>query len=214
MSGPTSVFSSRPGPSRSRSARSQIILRSRSWTFSCTTSRLVAVHRWPVVPKAPHSTPSSARSKSASSITSIAFLPPISSDSRLCIRPQVAPMIAPVSVEPVKEITVIAGCSTIALPTTEPSPCTSCTASGGSPASRRISTSRWAVCGTSSAGLKITAFPHSSAGNIFQVGIASGKLNGVMSPARPIGRRKLIAHLWRSSDGTVRPNSRRPSVCA
>jgi len=32
--------------------------------------------------------------------------------------------------------------------------------------------------------------------------------------ATPIGRRKLIAHLLRSSDGTVRPNSRRPSVWA
>ena len=70
------------------------------------------------------------------------------------------------------------------------------------------------MCGTSSAGLKITAFPHRSAGNIFQVGIAIGKLNGVMSPATPIGRRKLIAHLLRSSEGTVRPNSRRPSVWA
>jgi len=70
------------------------------------------------------------------------------------------------------------------------------------------------VWGTSSAGLKITAFPHRSAGNIFHVGIASGKLNGVMSPATPIGRRKLIAHLLRSSEGTVRPNSRRPSVWA
>ena len=70
------------------------------------------------------------------------------------------------------------------------------------------------MCGTSSAGLMITAFPQSSAGNIFHVGIASGKLNGVMSPTTPIGRRKLIAHLVRSSDGTVWPNSRRPSVAA
>ncbi len=45
------------------------------------------------------------------------------------------------------------------------------------------------MCGTSSAGLKITAFPQSSAGNIFHVGIASGKLKGVISPAIPIGRR-------------------------
>jgi hypothetical protein len=37
----------------------------------------------------------------------------------------------------------------------------------------------------------------------YQVGIASGKLNGVMIPATPIGRRKLIAHLLRNSLGTV-----------
>jgi hypothetical protein len=70
------------------------------------------------------------------------------------------------------------------------------------------------VCGTSSAGLKTTAFPQSSAGNIFHVGMASGKLKGVMMPATPIGRRKLIAHLLRSSLGTVCPKRRRPSVAA
>ena len=55
---------------------------------------------------------------------------------------------------------------------------------------------------------------HAAPGNIFQVGIAIGKLNGVMMPATPIGRRKLIAHLLRISLGTVWPNSRRPSLAA
>src|SRR5438046_406623 len=159
MRGPTSVLASSPGPRRSRSARSHTILSSLSCTRSCTTRRLVAVQRWPVVPNAPHSAPSRARSRSASSMTSIAFLPPISSERRLCIRPHVAPMTDPVSVDPVNETTGTSGCSTIALPTTEPSPWTSCTTSGGRPASSRISTSRCAVWGTSSAGLKITAFP-------------------------------------------------------
>ena len=84
----------------------------------------------------------------------------------------------------------------------------------GSPAANRISTSTWPVCGTSSLGLKTHAFPQSSAGNIFHVGMAIGKLNGQMSPATPMGRRYDIAHLFRSSDGTVRPNSWRPSVAA
>ena len=74
------------------------------------------------------------------------------------------------------------------------------------------------VCGTSSAGLKTTAFPHSSAGNIFQVGIASGKLNGVMSPPTPIGpavaHRPLAAQLatarcGRRAGGPRWPRSRR-----
>ena len=77
-----------------------------------------------------------------------------------------------------------------------------------------ISTRTVPVCGTSSAGLNTQAFPQSSAGNIFHVGIAIGKLNGVMMPQTPIGRRKLIAHLFRSSLGTVCPKSRRPSVAA
>src|SRR3989454_4740016 len=55
-------------------------------------------------------------------LSSIAFLPPISSERRLCIRPHVAPMTDPVSVDPVNETTGTSGCSTIALPTTEPSP--------------------------------------------------------------------------------------------
>ena len=122
-------------------------------------------------------------------MTIMAFLPPISSDTRLCIRPQVSPMIAPVAVDPVKEITGTSGCSTSALPTVSPRPCTSWITSGGRPASSRISTSRWTVWGTSSDGLMITVFPQRSAGNIFQVGIASGKLKGVIRPTMPMGRR-------------------------
>src|SRR5216117_503362 len=53
MRGPTSVLASSPGPRRSRSARSHTILTSLSCTRSCTTRRLVAVQRWPVVPNAP-----------------------------------------------------------------------------------------------------------------------------------------------------------------
>ena len=70
------------------------------------------------------------------------------------------------------------------------------------------------MCGTSSLGLKTHAFPHTSAGNIFQVGMARGKLNGAMIPATPIGRRKLMAHLFAISLGTVRPASWRPTVAA
>ena len=99
------------------------------------------MQRCPVVPNAPQSTPSSASSRSASSSTICAFLPPISSDSRLCIRPHVSPTTRPVSVDPVNEITGTSGCSTIAAPTVSPLPCTSWMTSGGSPASSRISTS-------------------------------------------------------------------------
>jgi hypothetical protein len=82
------------------------------------------------------------------------------------------------------------------------------------PASSRISTRSETVCGVSSAGLMTTVFPQTSAGNIFQVGMASGKLNGVMSPQTPMGRRTLMAHLLASSDGTVWPKRRRPSTPA
>src|SRR3990170_2775968 len=73
--------------------------------------------------------------------------------------------------------------------------------SGGRPASSRISTRRWAVWGTSSEGLSTTAFPQSSAGNIFQVGIAMGKLKGVNRPRHadgsPVAHGPLAAELAR-----------------
>ena len=119
------------------------------------------------------------------------------------MRPHVSPTKRPVSVLPVNEMTGTWGCSTSAFPTTSPMPCTSWITSGGRPASIRISTSTVLVCGTSSACLRITALPHRSAGNAFHVGMASGKLNGVMRPHTPIGRRMLIAHLVASSLGTV-----------
>jgi hypothetical protein len=62
--------------------------------------------------------------------------------------------------------------------------------------------------------LNTTLFPQASAGKIFQVGIAIGKLNGVMIPHTPMGRRKVIAHLSGSSEGTVKPNARRHSAAA
>ena len=50
-----------------------------------------------------------------------------------------------------------------------------------------------------STGLKTTVLPVTSAGIIFQHGIAIGKFHGVMIPATPIGSRMLIAHLSGSS---------------
>jgi hypothetical protein len=56
--------------------------------------------------------------------------------------------------------------------------------------------------------------PQRSAGNAFHVGMASGKLNGVTrrnADGTPVRHRP---HLFRSSLGTTRPNSRRPSTAA
>ncbi len=60
-------------------------------------------------------------------------------------------------------------------------------------------------------GLNTTVLPVTSAGIVFQHGIAIGKFQGVMIPATPSGWRMLIAHLSGSSDGTVSPAIRRPS---
>ncbi len=181
---------------------------------SCTINLLVAVQRCPVVPNAPHSTPSRANSRLASSITIWAFFPPSSRETLLRESLAVLEMVLPTAVEPVNEIRFTSGCSTRGTPTRRPPPCTKFTTFGGTPASRRISTKVVAVKGVSDAGLKITGFPHTRAGNIFQVGIAIGKFQGVMMPATPTGVRTDMLNLFGSSDGTVCPNKRRPSLAA
>ena len=61
------------------------------------------------------------------------------------------------------------------------------------------------------AGLKTTVFPQTSAGAIFQDGIAIGKFHGVITPTTPIGCRMLMLNLSGSSEGVVWPDRRRPS---
>ena len=109
------------------------------------------------------------------------------------------------------EMTGTSGLSTIASPTSPPAPVTRLTTPGGKPASAISSTRSVAQWGVSLDGLKTTVLPVTSAGIIFQHGMAIGKFQGVMIPATPIGWRMLIAHLSGSSDGTVSPNIRRPS---
>ena len=174
-------------------------------------TRDAAVQRWPVVPKALHRIPSVARSMSASASTTTPFFPPSSSESRFR-RPAALVAIAfPVVDDPVNEMTPMSGEPTIASPTSAPAPVTRLTTPGGTPASAISSTSSVAQCGVSLAGLKTTVLPVTSAGMIFQHGIAIGKFHGVMIPAMPIGWRMLIAHLSGSSEGTVSPAIRRPS---
>ena len=58
------------------------------------------VQRWPAVPKPPNSAPSTARSTSASSITTIGFLPPSSRHGDCRWRPQSSPIFEPTALEP------------------------------------------------------------------------------------------------------------------
>ena len=105
----------------------------------------------------------------------------------------------PVADEPVNEMTGTSGLSTIASPTSPPPPVTRLTVPAGKPASAISSTRSVAQWGVSLDGLKTTVLPATSAGIIFQHGIAIGKFQGVMIPATPIGWRMLIAHLSGSS---------------
>ena len=104
ISGPTSVVSARPWPSRSvatrASSRSSNCARAPDWTIT----RLHAVQRCPAVPKADQTMPSTARSRSASFSTMMAFLPPSSSATRFSPRAASTFTSRPTSFEPVNEI--------------------------------------------------------------------------------------------------------------
>jgi hypothetical protein len=63
----------------------------------------------------------------------------------------------------------------------------------------------------SEAGLRTMVLPRTSAGIIFQQGMAVGKFHGVISPQTPTGSRTAMANLLASSEGTLWPNRRRPS---
>ena len=173
--------------------------------------RLVAVQRCPVVPKPPHSPPSMARSRLASSSTIIGFLPPNSSEQCLKLLAALVPTIRPTSVEPVSEIARISGCSVRGVPTAEPKPVTILITPLGTPASARLRTRLKVESGVSCAGLITHVFPQTSAGRSFQDGIAMGKFHGVIMPQTPIGVRTAMANLLGSSDGVVGPNIRLPS---
>ena len=131
----------------------------RSWMPSVTISREEAVQRWPVEKKPELAAASTATDRSASSSTTIGFLPPISSwNLRLCSIEASATRL-PVPVEPVKVMPAMSGWSSIACPTTEPRPITRLSTPFGRPARCRMSTIAQAEPGTRSAGLKTTVLP-------------------------------------------------------
>src|SRR5213078_595018 len=86
----------------------------------------------------------------------------------------------PTAFDPVKTTNATSGCRTRCAPTS-PNPGRNASAPGGTPASRRISTSRNAMPGVCSAGLKTTQFPVTSAAVTMPAGIASGKFHGAMT---------------------------------
>src|SRR5262245_35481518 len=137
-------------------------------------------------------------------MTMTTFLPPISRWTFLNDGADRSATLRPTSVEPVNDTTRTSSLASMASPTSLP-PVTRLTTPGGTPASSRIRTKFTADNGVSVAGLKTTVFPHTSAGAIFHDGIAIGKFHGVMTAQTPSGWRNAIAHLSRSSDGTVCP---------
>src|SRR5579864_6740563 len=173
--------------------------------------RLVAVQRWPVVPNAPQSAPSMARSRLASSSTIMGFLPPSSSEQCLKVFAAVVPIVRPTAVDPVNETARTSGCSSMGAPDSLPNPLTMFTTPLGTPASVSTRTRLNVDNGVSCAGLITQVLPQTSAGRSFQDGIAMGKFQGVIMEQTPSGCRIAMANLFGSSEGVVGPNIRRPS---
>src|SRR5205823_13454491 len=168
--------------------------------------RLVAVQRWPVVPKPPHKPPSMARPRLASSSTIMGFLPPSSSEQCLKLLAAVVPTIRPTAVEPVSETARTSGCSSSGPPTSDPKPDTTLITPRGTPASLRVRARLKVESGVSCAGLITQVLPQTIAGNSFHDGIAMGKFHGVIIPQTPRGWRTAMANLLGSSEGVVGPN--------
>ena len=89
---------------------------------------------------------------------------------------------------------------------------------GGSPASCSSSARKSAESGVCDAGLRTTAQPAASAGAILCATRLSGKLNGLIAPTTPIGRRIVKASLpspaCEASMGIISPASFRASTAA
>src|ERR1044072_9727037 len=100
----------------------------------------------------------------------------------------------------------------ISSPASDPEPRIKFKTPGGMPASVKISTMRTAVAGVSVAGLKTTVFPATSAGAIFQTGIATGKFQGVTQATTPSGCLIVYAKFSGNSEGIVSPVIRRDSA--
>src|SRR6185312_6428353 len=107
----------------------------------------------------------------------------------------------PTCVEPVNDTTRTSLLVVSGVPTSSPSPVTMLTTPFGMPASSSTFTKFSADSGVCDAGLNTTVLPHTSAGMIFQDGIAIGKFHGVMIEHTPSGCRTDIANLLRSSEG-------------
>src|SRR4051794_12569529 len=181
---------------------------------SCTIAVPSDVQRCPAVPKPANSAPSTARSMSASSITTIGFLPPSSRHGDCRWRPHSSPIFEPTALEPVKPtLSTRSSSSARSSPAnvSAPDACTRFSTPPGTPPAWNSLTSASPSAAEYSAGFHTTALPHRIAGTRYQAGTATGKFPAVTIAATPTGMRNVNSCLSGISDGTVWPYSRRPS---
>src|SRR5450631_1081109 len=113
----------------------------------------------PQLPKTEKTEDSMQRSRSASAKTTLAALPPSSSETRVMLLAHRRMICDPTSVEPVNETFETRGCVARALPTVAPGPGSTEITLGGKPASIKISASASTESGVSCAGLTTMVLP-------------------------------------------------------
>ena len=179
-----------------------------SWTSVWTIAVPSDVHRWPAVPNPLNSAPSTARSRSASGITTSGFLPPSSRHGDCRCRPQSSPIRRPTSLDPVNPtLSIVPSASARSSPANvcAPSASTIWNTPVGIPHRSTSCAKASATAGVYSAGFHTTALPHSSAGTRYQDGTATGKFPAVTIAAVPTGTRNVNSCLSGISLGTVWP---------
>src|SRR5664279_4989633 len=148
------------------------------------------MHRSPADPKPAFTAASAARSRSASGSTTMWFFAPPRACTRLPCAVPVSYTYRAIGVDPTNEIAFTRGSSSNAS-TAVLSPCRTLNTPFGRPASCHNAASQFAVDGSFSLGLRITAFPAAIATGKNHIGTIAGKLNGdgadVVLPGRDRG---------------------------
>lgn len=169
-------------------------------TARSTSTRSVAVHTWPVSPKAPAATSAAARGRSASAQIRAALWPPSSNWTRTPGRTARCSA-APVRSEPVNVTARTSGAPASAAMASGSSPWTTRSASSGTPPRRQAAASRSPAPGVTGDGLKTTVLPAASAGAILRAARDNGKFHGVMATTTPSGTRSVHADTPADSAG-------------
>ena len=185
-SGPISLRSSSPGPTRSRETRSRIRSSRSSATESTTATAEMAMQRSPAEPNPAETAESAARSRSASGSTTMWFLAPPSAWTRLPCSAALRYTYLAIGVEPTKLTAATSGCSRSASTATL-SPCTTLKTPSGRPASAHSSARIRDADGSFSLGLRTNVLPQAIATGNIHIGTIAGKLNGVTPLTTPNG---------------------------
>src|SRR5436309_5588397 len=149
--------------------------------------RLAQTQVWPALRYLEAIAPSTAASRSASSNTMNGALPPSSSETFFIVLAHCAISDLPTAVEPVNESLRTIGFDVSSAPMSVADPVMTLKTPFGTPARSDSSASASAENGVCDAGFSTTVQPAAIAGPAFRVIIASGKFQGVIHAATPIG---------------------------